>query len=428
MAKIAAVLGVFILDPDQRLVRAGTLTRDTNGGVSFVVSEEYLRDPHRPILSLGWHDTRSDEISQKRLANRRDKIALRGALPPWFAGLLPEGALRDLVLAEMGPGDHDQFDVITRLGGDLPGAVIVSPETEDLQSAGPLRLEKVRGLTTAGPQGMVKFSLAGVQLKLTGDLSGDRLTLPGHGASGRYIIKLPAKPYPQLPEVEFAAMQLARAAGLDTAHCQLMSRDSVFDVPAEFLAHGDNVLVVDRFDRPAGDTRVHIEDAGQVLGALDVFKYTMGTTDTVLNMVRRFSTDSRADLAEAFRRVTVDVLVGNGDNHLKNWSFRFPKAGEIRLSPAYDIVPTVLYQPKDELALRFVGTHRFESVNLHRFERLASFLGVDPKWAVNEVRRTTEAALDLWPAMLRDLLDDLRADALIKRLNELTLVSEVRGK
>lgn len=164
-----------------------------------------------------------------------------------------------------------------------------------------------------------------------------------------------------------------------------------------------------------------------MLGALDVYKYTMGTTDTVMNMVRRFSTDSRADPAEAFRRVTVDVLVGNGDNHLKNWSFRFPRAGEIRLSPASDIVPTVLYQPRDELALRFVGTHRFESVNLHRFERLASFLGVDPRWAVKEVRRTSGAALDLWPAMLRDLLDERRAGALVKRLNRLPLVTEVRG-
>lgn len=123
----------------------------------------------------------------------------------------------------------------------------------------------------------------------------------------------------------------------------------------------------------------------------------------------------------------MDVLLGNGDNHLKNWSFRFPKAGEIRLSPAYDIVPTILYQPRDELALRFVGTHRFESVNLHRFERLASFLGIDPKWAVKEVRRTTEAALDLWPAMLPDLLDTRRADALARRLNELPLVTEIRA-
>ena len=211
MTKIAAVLGVFILDHDQQPVRAGTLTRDANGGVSFVVGEDYLRDPARPILSLGWFDTRSDEISQKRLANRRDKIALRGALPPWFAGLLPEGALRDLVSTEMGPGDHDQFDVMIRLGGDLPGAVIVSPETDDLQSAGPLQLERVRGLATAEPRGLVKFSLAGVQLKLTGDFIGDRLTLPGHGSSGRCIIKLPAKPYPGLPEAEFAAMQLAQA-------------------------------------------------------------------------------------------------------------------------------------------------------------------------------------------------------------------------
>ena len=428
MAKIAAVLGVFILDQDQRRVRAGTLTRDADGGVSFVVSENYLGDRYRPILSLGWYDPRSDENSQSRLANRRDKIALRGALPPWFAGLLPEGALRDLVLTEMGPGDHDQFDVITRLGGDLPGAIIVSPETEDLKSAGPLRLERVRGLTTVEPRGIVKFSLAGVQLKLTGDLSGGRLTLPGHGASGRCIIKLPAKSYPGLPEAEFAAMRLARAVGVDTAHCQLVPRDAVRDVPDEFLEYGDSVLVVDRFDRPGGDARVHTEDAGQVLGALDVFKYTMGTTDTIMNMVRRFSTDSRADLAEAIRRVTVDVLIGNGDNHLKNWAFRFPKAGEIRLSPAYDIVPTILYQPRDELALRFVGTHRFESVDLHRFERLASFLRLDPKWAVKEVRRTTEAALDLWPAILSDLLDDRRAGALVKRLNQLPLVTEILGQ
>lgn len=53
-------------------------------------------------------------------------------------------------------------------------------------------------------------------------------------------------------------------------------------------------------------------------------------------------------------RVVADVLLGNGDNHLKNRSFRFPVPGEVRLSPAYDIVLTVLFIPRDELALRFV--------------------------------------------------------------------------
>lgn len=46
---------------------------------------------------------------------------------------------------------------------------------------------------------------------------------------------------------------------------------------------------------------------------------------------------------------------------------------------------------------------------------------------VKEVRRTTEAALDLWLTMLPGLLDDPCADALIKRLNQLLLVTEIRA-
>ena len=90
-----------------RAVRVGTLTRDADGAVSFVVAESFLRDAKRPILSLGWYDPDSDQGTHKRLASRGDKIGLHGRLPPWFSGLLSEGALRDLVMTEMGPGDHD---------------------------------------------------------------------------------------------------------------------------------------------------------------------------------------------------------------------------------------------------------------------------------------------------------------------------------
>src|SRR3546814_10651998 len=94
-------------------------------------------------------------------------------------------------------------------------------------------------------------------------------------------------------------------------------------------------------------------------------------------MVSRFSTDRRGDILETIRRVVVDILVGNGDNHLKNWSFIFLSPATVRLSPAYDIVPTVMFMPKDTMALRFVRTHDFNAVNLHRFERVASFLRID---------------------------------------------------
>ncbi|URK86189.1 HipA N-terminal domain-containing protein (plasmid) [Rhizobium sp. RCAM05350] len=101
--------------------------RDSTGASTFVVDEAYFRDDQRPILSLSWYVPGDEEATRRRLAGRGDKIGINGYLPPWFSGLLPEGALRDLVMSEMGPGDHDQFDLLIRLGADLPGAIIVTP-------------------------------------------------------------------------------------------------------------------------------------------------------------------------------------------------------------------------------------------------------------------------------------------------------------
>jgi serine/threonine-protein kinase HipA len=425
MAKAAAVLGVHLLDTARGAVRAGTLMRDADGAIALTVAEEYLRDENRPILSLGWLDPTSEERTRERLASRGDKIGLHGSVPPWFSGLLPEGALRDLVLTEMGPGDHDQFDVLVRLGADLPGAVLIEPETEAPKSAGPLHLEAVKGFRAARPEGVVKFSLAGIQLKFTANPDGEKLTLPGSGDTGRCIIKVASERYERLPEAEHGAMALARLIGVDTAPCRLMPRSAVRGIPEEMLAHGENTLVVDRFDRRSDGRRVHTEDAAQIIGAVGERKYTMANTETVINMVSRFSSDRRADILEAVRRVVADVLLGNGDNHLKNWSFQFPEHGKVRLSPAYDIVPTVLFIPRDRLALRFLGTHTFETVDMHRFERIAKFLHVDPKWIVREVTATIERALDLWPKAAPELLGEQWSEKLLARLDTLKLVSEV---
>ena len=426
MAKDPAILGVHLLDHVRGSTRVGTLTRDADGAVAFVISETYLRDPARPILSLGWYDPDDADASRDRLAKRSDKIALNGSLPPWFAGLLPEGALHELVLLEMGPGDHDDFDVLTRLGADLPGAVLVTPETEAPRSIGPIDPAKVAGFQAVDPKGSVKFSLAGVQLKFTANAMGERLTVPGRGDSGRCIIKVPSDRYRELPEAEYGAMKLAEMIGVGIAPCRLVPCSAVDGIPAELLAHGEKVLVVDRFDRTPGEARIHIEDAGQVLGAWGERKYTMATTETIMNMIRRFSTDAFADLLEATRRVVADVLLGNGDNHLKNWSFIFPEPGQIRLSPAYDIVPTILFAPNDQLALRFVRTHDFSLVNLHRFERVASFLRLDPRLIRREVVTTVRRALEMWPSATPALLGEERAENILGRLPHLTLVREAK--
>ena len=428
MTKAAAVLGVHLVSPDGVPVRAGILMRDVDGATAFVADEAYLRDPVSPILSLSWYVPGREEETQARLADRRGKIGLNGQLPPWFAGLLPEGALRELVLAEMGAGDHDQFDVLVRLGADLPGAVLILPETAVPASAGPVIPTPAASGLAAQPEGLVKFSLAGVQLKFAAEVVGERLTAPARAGEGRYILKVPSDRFQALPEAEYAAMMLCRALGLTTAECRLVPTGEIGGVPKAFLEEGPTALLVERFDRPPGGGRIHMEDAAQIIGAVGERKYTMANGETVLNMIARFSTDWRADVLEGIGRLVADVLIGNGDSHLKNWSFVFPGDGEVRLSPAYDIVPTVLYLPADTLALEFAGSRAFETVSLHRFRRVAKFLRLEPDWIEAHVRRLVERALETWPQALEGLLDAPRRDVLLRRLPTLGLVREVEGR
>lgn len=422
----ASVLGVFMMTPDGKPLRIATLTRNAEGATALVPDEPWLRDDDRPILTLGWYVPGDPQATRARLADRSDKIGLYGQLPPWFQGLLPEGALRDLVDAEMGPGDHDAFDVLLRLGANLPGAVVAIPDNPEAPaSAGPIRWEDVAGFRAPLPQGVVKFSLAGVQLKFVADVKGERLSAPARSGEGRLILKLASERFAGLPEAEYSAMRLAAAIGVQTATCWLTPTEAIDGIPEEFL-HGPTALVVERFDRTTQGGRVHIEDAGQVLSAWGDRKYTKGNTETVLNMIRRFSTDWREDVLEGFRRVVADVLIGNGDNHLKNWSFRFPAPGLVRLSPAYDIVPTVFFQPRDELALRFAGKDKaFEAISLSRFDRAAGFLQLDPGQVRALVARAVRTALETWPALLADLpLTPERRTQLSKRLETLPLVKE----
>ncbi len=429
MANSAAVLGVHLMIPDGKVVRVGTLTRDARRATAFIPDETYIRDDERPILTLGWHVPGDPEKSRMRLVDRHDKIGLHGHLPPWFQGLLPEGALRDLVDAEMGPGDHDNFDVLLRLGADLPGGVLVIPDNEEAPaSAGPIRWNEVAGFKAPLPQGTVKFSLAGVQLKFTAVADGERLTVPGSASDGRLILKLASDRYEGLPEAEFTGMSLAAAMGVRTAKVRLVPTSMIDGVPHEFLK-GPVALAVTRFDRLGDGGRLHMEDTAQVLGAWGDEKYTKANTETVLNMIRRFSTDWRDDIMEGFRRIVADILIGNGDNHLKNWSFYFPASGAVRLSPAYDIVPTILFQPHDELALRFAGKSRaFETITITRFQRAANFLTLDTKLVETTIANAVNAALDHWPALLSvmPIAEDQRQH-LLDRLRTLPLVQEVVG-
>ena len=428
MTMKAGVLGVHLMDAQGNPVRVGTLSRAANGSTAFVIDEAYLRTPPgmRPILSLTWFNPVDDADTQSRLGIRGDKIALHGFVPPWFSNLLPEGALRSMVEAEMGQGDHDQFDVLSRLGTDLPGAVLIVPETGIGPESG-LRWENLYGFKVPVTEGIVKFSLAGVQLKFTAEVHGERLSAPARSGTGRFILKVPSERHWQLPEAEYTAMALCGAVGIDTARCCLKPISQIDGVPAEFLRHGEYALVVERFDRASDGKRVHMEDMAQVLGASEIQKYTRGNSETVLACIARFSTEWRTDILEGMRRIVADVLIGNGDNHLKNWSFYFPSGSDPRLSPAYDIVPTWLYDHDDTLAIKFVGVRSATGLGFSKFRRAAAYLNLDTDATERDLRQFTQSCLDLWPTLIRDLpLERNRAGRLMARMSATRLAQEAR--
>ena len=90
-----------------------------------------------------------------------------------------------------------------------------------------------------------------------------------------------------------------------------------------------------RFDRTP-QSRLHFTSAMMQLGYYD------GEYDASYLELAQFLTDhgsnTKADLAELWRRIVFNIAVSNTDDHLRNHGFIYHKGGWL-LSPAYDINP-----------------------------------------------------------------------------------------
>lgn len=416
-----AALGIYLRPFPDASVRIGSLYRDPEGAITFTVDQAYVAlGARRPILSLAWKGQTEDGSrgSKARLLHHGDKITQGSILPPYFENLLPEGALLELVQKEFGAGAFDNFDVLSRLGRDLPGAVVAELEA----GAPPADAMPV----TNDVNGGIRFSLAGVQLKFSMKHN-DRgsLTLPMRGVAGDIILKTPSDKHEMLPEVEFTALELARAVGIRAVKAELVASKDITGVPEKFLKGGANSLAISRFDRAAGGERIHVEDFAQVMGSIHDQKYTMANQSTLVKLVGLFAADKRGEMLQAVRRLVVDVMIGNGDSHLKNWSFMLPDGTTPELSPAYDIVPTFFFGD-DTMALEFAKSHNPAAVNLRRFERLAGLVGLDSKIVIREVKDTVEEVLDVWPSLLPNLpAPPAFAERLTQRWKNLSLTKEI---
>ena len=258
--------------------------------------------------------------------------------------------------------------------------------------------EVVSGRSGDAHERVWRFSLAGVGMKLSMLQREDRFTAPGSGDGGDWIIKLPDFKYPQVPRNELAMMQLARAAGLDVPETRVVSREQLDDVPDHLWPpHEPMAYAVKRFDRDGAGKRIHMEDMAQVRGFYPDDKYK-GTFETVAALVYRGR--DVPSLVEFVKRLAFNVLISNGDAHLKNWSLLYVDPRVPRLSPAYDLVSTIVYKPPTEpenLGLRFGGSRRMETVSLGTFAGLQRKLGLGEPLLADVVRDFAGRVRAAWP-------------------------------
>lgn len=361
----------------------GTLTWLPSGSVIFSFSEDYLNDTNRPVLSQSFFRPSGELISETR--------PTPGILPAFFSNLLPEGHMRDYLAQRGGVKPSQEFKLIELLGEDLPGAVIVTA----LEGAPHPHHE--HDTKHEGDGKPLRFSLAGVQLKFSA-IAGRRggLTIPANGIGGDWIVKLPAQNYAHVPENEFAMMHLAGKIGIPVPETRLVDLDDIGGLPEMGVLAGTQALAVKRFDRAPDGGRIHIEDFAQVYNVYPGKKYEGVSFANIAGMV--WTLTGETGLTDFIRRLTFTILTGNGDMHLKNWSFIYADGRTPALAPAYDLVSTIPYIPTDGLALNLGDTKDMKIITAAHFKKLVKKAGVPEHLVLQTVRDTVNATFTAWNA------------------------------
>jgi serine/threonine-protein kinase HipA len=158
------------------------------------------------------------------------------------------------------------------------------------------------------------------------------------------------------------------------------------------FADGELAYLTRRFDRRDGKP-VRQEDLCQIAGRSEEthgesYKYDF-SYEEMADVVRMACPAARVELPKVFRQIVFDYLFANGDAHLKNFSVYESELGDYVMTPAYDLLNTLLHFPGDLtfMALSFFSdpdfaTPEFESLGYYSmpdFVALGRSYGLDEK-------------------------------------------------
>jgi serine/threonine-protein kinase HipA len=184
----------------------------------------------------------------------------------------------------------------------------------------------------------------------------------------QFLAKFPAKNDPfDIPAVERACLELARACGLNVPQTDLVR-----------LADGRNVMLIERFDRTVlsdgSVSRKHCVSALTMLGKHEQ-ESPASSYSEIAQVIsdRGVSGHVQEDRVELYARVAFNIFISNDDDHLRNHAFIWHPPGKAwRLSPLYDVVPRPQVSQERRLHLS-VGPQGRSATLTNLFEARGSF-------------------------------------------------------
>ena len=329
----------------------------------------------------------------------------------FFHALAPEGDTQLDFLRLMRAERNEWLPFLKELGDESSGALVFSLSDEapglheeyDPVSEHYLEdLAREPALATMETLSSTRVSVAGAMRKV-GLYRGNK-NQPWHRTSGAapttHIIKVPNEHLFPLETVnEAICLTVARLCDIETEEFEL--------IPTETTT----LLAARRFDRPlpknpilVGDLtrpkRLHQEDLCQ-LGDTSVKYEPSGAhyLSFASRLVRDACANAFGETMGLLCHVYLDYLLGNCDNHLKNFSILYDESMRTaQLSPAYDILDTTIYaRVSDKMGVPLSFNRSIVGVSYENLVEAIRHAGFPEKLALGEFESVRDDALRHFP-------------------------------
>jgi serine/threonine-protein kinase HipA len=401
----ARKLHVFLMDVPAAVVREGA-----GGRLRLSYTSAWRDSENAQSISLSLPYTQTDHTHRPVLA--------------YMSNLLPDNQnILEGWAAVFGVSSRNPFGLLAHMGEDCAGAVqfvreerldavLASPGSVDPISEDEIAAALARIRRNAAPWGDQEdrkgmFSLAGAQAKIALAKTDTGWGRPNGRAASTHILKPPADSrFPGIEINEHVCLNLARRLGIPAA-------------ASSVERFGDQVaIVVERFDRLSDHEsvrRLHQEDTCQALGIPPSRKYQHAGGPGLREMaelVRTHSADPGADLQHLLGAAALNWIIGVTDGHAKNYSWFITAGDEIRTTPLYDLISSLLYYDLEDddlrMAMTIGGETRILRVRREHWFNLAEIMGAEREEVVRYVRDLAEAV----PAAVAEVVEKAADDGL----------------